>query len=431
MNFKRFTVAILSAVITLGMLSGCGTENTFTRSLCVKELNGSTKVKNEKVEKKAAVGMNFQSGDNVSVQEKSDMTMQMDMDKYLYAEENTHFRLEAQGTEDNSKTHIRMEDGSVLISIEEKLQDGEEFVVDVPNAAMTVRGTMFRVGVNHENGKYFSVLDVLDGQVEVTLPSGTKELVPQGMSVTVVSESEEKFGFLVNKEGQAQREISGRGITDSLNNKIIEFSESRSHATTIPPVTSFQDSAESSVIPSQSPEELAKIPIDHTLFPDEIVLNEVKTFDLDGDNMLSQYEILEVSTLSFHGPVTTLKGIEHFPRLSSLSCMRDSRNYGKIENPDFSKNPNLKIIHFAQCHMDSLDLSHTPMLEQLTCYSCYLTSLDVSHNPELRSLLCEGNSFTELDISHNPKLERLTCSESLIKNLDTSHNPNLKDINSH
>ena len=69
------------------------------------------------------------------------------MDKYVYAQEDTHFWLEASGSSESSKTVIYLDEGAVLNRIKNPLENGSVYQVDTPNSTMAVRGTVFWVVV--------------------------------------------------------------------------------------------------------------------------------------------------------------------------------------------------------------------------------------------------------------------------------------------
>lgn len=141
------------------------------RTIAVEEVNGITLVASNGQEAvNAFEGMHLFSGDDVSVQQDSDMTMVLDADKYVYAEPGTHFWLECEGSADDSRTVIYMDEGSVLNRIKDNLNDGEIYQVDTPNSTMAVRGTVFRVTVYRgEDGLVYTLLEVFEGHVQADL----------------------------------------------------------------------------------------------------------------------------------------------------------------------------------------------------------------------------------------------------------------------
>lgn len=128
--------------------------------------------------------------------------------------------------------------------------------------------------------------------------------------------------------------------------------------------------------------------------------------DLNSDGYLSAFEISNVQSLEltyeyyfYDGTsISTLKGIEYFTSLKTLSVMGNS----KLSYFDISKNTQL----------ESLTYSH----------NSNLSSIDLSKNTELKSLTIKGNSFDYLDLSNNTKLKFLDCRGiSGIESLDISY----------
>ena len=109
--------------------------------------------------------MLLKSGDTVRVDAGS-MTLKLDEDKYVYVEENTEFKLIAQGTDENSKTKIELTKGAITNEIQNKLSTESSYEVNTPNATMAVRGTVFRVEVTYdEAGVCYTKVSTLEGKV--------------------------------------------------------------------------------------------------------------------------------------------------------------------------------------------------------------------------------------------------------------------------
>ena len=184
------TAVIVAAVLLTGDKS--------YRTVAVEEVNGTILVSsNGKETVNAFEGMHLYSGDDVSVQQQSDMTMILDMDKYVYAEEGTHFWLECEGTTDDSRTVIYMDSGSVLNHIKDNLNEGEVYQVDTPNSTMAVRGTVFRITVYRgEDGLVYTLLEVFEGNVQVDLKTeagaynGVSEIFGPGESALIRGNSD-------------------------------------------------------------------------------------------------------------------------------------------------------------------------------------------------------------------------------------------------
>lgn len=184
------------------------------RTIAVKEVNGTTVVQNTKNSSQNAYeGMHLYSGDDVRVESASNMTMFLDMDKHVYAEENTHFWLEAEGDSEKSRTRIYLDEGAELNRIDTKLTEGEIYQVDTPNSVMAVRGTVFRVCINYDSeGMAWTNVDVYQGSVAVDLqttdgqPNGVSEVFEAG-EAAVIRADEEISEFVADENGNIKREI--------------------------------------------------------------------------------------------------------------------------------------------------------------------------------------------------------------------------------
>lgn len=225
---KRGFFAMCCAVaLLIGLLSGCGAEplsvgeegadDTKTsagsaaetaRTVVVQETNGTTVVLDaKKASTNAYKGMHLVAGNDVTVQKISDLTMLFDMDKYMYAEENTHFWLsEASGSQKKSKTVIYLDEGATLNRIVNPLENGEVYQVDTPNSTMAVRGTVFRVEVREgKDGEIYTYLAVLNGAVKVKLKTtegkynGVSETIPAGTAAAI--RADESFSEFIGGSG--------------------------------------------------------------------------------------------------------------------------------------------------------------------------------------------------------------------------------------
>lgn len=113
--------------------------------------------------------MLLQSGDTVNV-DTGTMTLRLDEDKYVYAEENTEFSIEAAGNSKEGRTTIELKKGAIVNEIRQKLGEGSSYEVNTPNATMSVRGTTFRVEVTYDqNGTCYTRITVTDGKVVTRL----------------------------------------------------------------------------------------------------------------------------------------------------------------------------------------------------------------------------------------------------------------------
>ena len=170
------------------------------RTIKVEELSGQVVISDKDNNSQDAYeGMNLEPGDVIAVQSESNMTLLMDMDKYMFADAGTKFTVEASGNSEkaNTKTKIILEEGSVLCRLDSKLSDEESYEVETPNSVMSVRGTIFKMTIyQDENGEKYTKVDVLEGSVKVDLynengeKTGEEGLVEAGQSALVHSNSE-------------------------------------------------------------------------------------------------------------------------------------------------------------------------------------------------------------------------------------------------
>lgn len=145
------------------------------RIIKVFELEGKSIVTRQDVgDLDAYDNMVLESGDQVYV-DSGFLTLKMDEDKYVYAEEKSRFTLEATGTKENSKTYIQLEEGTLTNDIQNKLSKDSSYEINTPNSTMSVRGTIYMVNVYEEDGVRYTKVSVFEGAVATKLvyPDGT------------------------------------------------------------------------------------------------------------------------------------------------------------------------------------------------------------------------------------------------------------------
>lgn len=145
------------------------------------------------------------------------------------------------------------------------------------------------------------------------------------------------------------------------------------------------------------------VEINETTFPDAAFLKCVKTYDSDNDNILSETELQNVTSIDVSKKgIADLTGIEHFTALTTLDCQNNQ--------------------------LSNLDVSQNTALELFYCSNNQLKSLDVSQNTALRYLYCDNNQLSNLNVSQNTALELFVCSDNQLKSLDVSQNTALKEL---
>ena len=160
-------------------------------------------------------------------------------------------------------------------------------------------------------------------------------------------------------------------------------------------------------------------------FPDPGFRYVVTSFDTDHNGVLSDAERNIVSNIHCESlGIRTLQGIEYFPNLIGLWCLRNN-----LTSLDLSQNTHLVGVWCSENDLTSLDFTGLNELEWVYCFENDLRSLNLRNNPNLAFLECNKNpNLGSLDLSGNSKLENLFCSECGLTSLDVSNNPILCDL---
>ena len=194
---KKIIIMIASAVFVVAaaaviLLSG---KDEFFRSILVYDLEGNAVIERADIGTiDAAENLYLESGDRVSVKEESMMRMKLDDDKYITAEANTVFSLEAKGDAKDSKTKINLEQGSITNEIQNPLSGESVYETATPNSVMAVRGTIYRAELSDDgDGGQDMRICCFQGTVATTpiLPNGTmgeEVLVHAGSELVVYSD---------------------------------------------------------------------------------------------------------------------------------------------------------------------------------------------------------------------------------------------------
>lgn len=201
-------------------------------------------------------------------------------------------------------------------------------------------------------------------------------------------------------------------------------------------VAELESSVSSQKTTAAQSEETEGVKIDEAHFPDsnfrEFVTQKFDTNPKDGT--LSKDELAKVTDLncdkSYSGvtddeKIKSLKGIEYFTSLKTLSCRRNL-----LTELDVSNNSELKSLYCGENQLSALDVSNHPALEDLSSYHNPLTALNVSNCPALKKLSCEGDRLlSELDVSSCSALEKLYCDACHLSVLVLGNHPNLMYLN--
>lgn len=168
------------------------------------------------------------------------------------------------------------------------------------------------------------------------------------------------------------------------------------------------------------------IAIDSTNFPDENFRKELleNGIDKNYDSLLSKNEIDDTKELTISSPdIYSLKGIEFFTELTSLSCDTE-----KVKEIDVSSLTNLTNLSVVSSQLSQIDVSNLTNLENLSVVSDELSEIDVKNNGLLKILKVNSVSLTEIDVSSNTLLTELNVNGCSLREIDISSNENLDTL---
>ena len=150
------------------------------------------------------------------------------------------------------------------------------------------------------------------------------------------------------------------------------------------------------------PEEDKSLRIDGQNFPDDVFRSYLtENFDLDGNGVLDEDEILAVDSINVRnhfsnpmsGVIYTLDMIDRFENLRYLDCCGH-----QIKKLDLSQNKALVYLNCGNNPLASLNVSGCLSLRNLYCGSSHLKELDLSKNAALEYLEINGGDIGGLDL---------------------------------
>ena len=168
--------------------------------------------------------------------------------------------------------------------------------------------------------------------------------------------------------------------------------------------------------------------INEANFPDPVFREYVSmNVDIDKNGRLIPLELEKVTKLELSdGDITNLKGIEHFPKLKTLSVWFSM----DLTDLDLSRNVELECLELTASGVEELDLRENRCLKSLFCEDTPLRSLNVFGLTELEYIDISGCTLTELDVSDCP-LTDLICYDSDLQSLVLGEQPELKNLKCH
>lgn len=210
---KKLIAALIGiAAIVVLILSGVfmwGKKAKSYRSIKIVEIEGTVTVSREGVsDLKPSVNMNLVSGDYMTTSKDAYVVLLLDTDKYVMLGESGAMKVTAQGNAANGKTSIQLDAGSVLSEIQNPLGADSTFDIVTPNATMSVRGTVFEVRKDKNNGEDTVSVLVYDGSVAVGVDGMEEKLYNAGEFTEFTAGASPKF--LTEKENITEKQISSQ-----------------------------------------------------------------------------------------------------------------------------------------------------------------------------------------------------------------------------
>jgi|GEM_PF-2706267 len=138
-----------------------------------------------------------------------------------------------------------------------------------------------------------------------------------------------------------------------------------------------------------------RIEISEDHFEDAVFREYLKNeFDTNKDGYLSEeernnvvniYVPGKIMQLTYNGKIASLKGLEYFPNLESISAKSNA-----LTTIDLSQNHALKDVLVADNNLTELDVSNNPALITLSCYQNNIAVLNVTYCPYLKAAVENG-----------------------------------------
>lgn len=129
-------------------------------------------------------------------------------------------------------------------------------------------------------------------------------------------------------------------------------------------------------------------------------------------------------TESAKGSLTSLKGIELFKDLTSLSCA-----YNNLTSLDLSSNTGLERLSCQNNKLTEIKLDGLSKLKELYFgYNYALKKIDISSCTALRSMTFPVCGLESIDVSKNTALEMINAYSNELASIDIRQNPKLKSL---
>ncbi len=154
---------MLSLVMILSMV-GCDKKEESYRVVKLVEMTGDVKYTRDGETAAVYENMNFENEDKVTTGAESSAKLSLDGDKYLYMAADTSIVMVAEGDDKDSQTTIKLEEGEISNTLQNKLSENSMYEIETSNAVISVTGTTFYV----KNDGDKTIVYCEDGEVKIT-----------------------------------------------------------------------------------------------------------------------------------------------------------------------------------------------------------------------------------------------------------------------
>lgn len=199
--FRRLLPAICLTLLLCGCAEKAKPESIdtgiFSREIQVGSTGDRLEIVHaDKSTQAAEPGALLKSDDGLRVGSDAELTLNADGNKQIYMQESSAIRLEASGTPENGKTRIHLEDGGILIRLEEPLAQGELFQIQTDGALVSIGQGVVRVS----KVKDHTLIEVFQGAAEATLTGSGKKTTAEAGEALLISTQGEKASFVLADE---------------------------------------------------------------------------------------------------------------------------------------------------------------------------------------------------------------------------------------
>lgn len=199
--FRRLLPAICLTLLLCGCAEKVKPESIdtgiFSREIQVGSTGDRLEIVHaDKSTQAAEPGALLKSDDGLRVGSDAELTLNADGNKQIYMQESSEIRLEASGTPENGKTRIHLEDGGILIRLEEPLAQGELFQIQTDGALVSIGQGVVRVS----KVKDHTLIEVFQGAAEAMLTGSGKKTTAEAGEALLISTQGEKASFVLADE---------------------------------------------------------------------------------------------------------------------------------------------------------------------------------------------------------------------------------------